>query len=97
MIKCLPAPGVGANIDVDEATDGGPPVADPVTDGPGEAGSGCARGSDISDVSITFAPVRPRDLLDVDDPPGVEVAPLLFWEALPVGVLGELSIFLYNL
>ena len=36
----LPAPGVGASMDVDEATDGGPPIPEPVTDGPGEAGSG---------------------------------------------------------
>ena len=35
-----PAPGVGASMDVDEATDGGPPIPEPVTDGPGEAGRG---------------------------------------------------------
>ena len=84
-------------MDVDEATDGGPPIPEPVTDGPGEAGSGWARGSDISDVSITFAPARLRDLLEVDDPPGVDVVPLLFCEALWEGVLGELSIFLFGI
>ena len=45
-------------------------------------------------MSITFAPARSRDLLEVDDPPGVEVVPLVFCVAFPDGVLGELSIFL---
>jgi len=36
----IPAPGVGANIEVDEASEGGPAAAAPVIEGPGEAGRG---------------------------------------------------------
>ena len=91
----IPAPGVGASIEVDEASEGGPAAAVPVIEGPGEAGRGWANGSDISEVSITLAPVDPRALLDADEPPGVDIARPADWEALLlVGVLGsgELSI-----
>ena len=90
----VPAPGVGANIDVDDASDGGPPGVAPVTEGPGDTGRGWANGSDISDVSIAFAS---RVRFDAEDPPGVELAPWPACDAdLLVGVLGsgELSILM---
>jgi hypothetical protein len=99
MLKAIiPAPGVGANIEVDEASEGGPAAAVPVIEGPGEAGRGWANGSDISEVSIILAPVDSLALLDADEPPGVDIAPAAAREALLlVGVLGsgELSISIF--
>ena len=58
---------------MDDASEGGPIAAMPAA--PGDAGRGWAKGSDISEVSIAFAAAKLRDLLEAEDPPGVEVAP----------------------